>query len=128
MCFFFFFKHKTAYEMRIIDWSSDVCSSDLQRAVGDHELKGPAEQEVADQHARLVAPHGIGRREAAAQVAGVDHVVVQQRGGVDALYAGGRSEERRVGTECVCRCRFRWSPYLENKQTKKQTKEETQLN
>src|SRR3546814_19121396 len=29
--FFFFFKHKTAYEMRISDWSSDVCSSDLAR-------------------------------------------------------------------------------------------------
>src|SRR3546814_17572849 len=28
-CMFFFFKHKTAYEMRISDWSSDVCSSDL---------------------------------------------------------------------------------------------------
>src|SRR3546814_433633 len=33
--YFFFFKQKTAYEMRISDWSSDVCSSDLiQRAVG----------------------------------------------------------------------------------------------
>src|SRR3546814_5986963 len=31
-CFFFFFKQKTAYEMRISDWSSDVCSSDLGRA------------------------------------------------------------------------------------------------
>src|SRR3546814_1553854 len=31
-CFFFFFKQKTAYEMRISDWSSDVCSSDLERA------------------------------------------------------------------------------------------------
>src|SRR3546814_8139677 len=32
VCFvFFFFKQKTAYEMRISDWSSDVCSSDLQR-------------------------------------------------------------------------------------------------
>src|SRR3546814_15412315 len=30
-CFFFFFKQKTAYEMRISDWSSDVCSSDLHR-------------------------------------------------------------------------------------------------
>src|SRR3546814_2722468 len=29
MCFFFFFKQKTAYEMRISDWSSDVCCSDL---------------------------------------------------------------------------------------------------
>src|SRR3546814_2715377 len=31
---FFFFKQKTAYEMRISDWSSDVCSSDLQDANG----------------------------------------------------------------------------------------------
>src|SRR3546814_7681348 len=31
--FFFFFKQKTAYEMRISDWSSDVCSSDLDRDV-----------------------------------------------------------------------------------------------
>src|SRR3546814_4926020 len=32
VCFFFFFKQKTAYEMRISDWSSDVCSSDLSFA------------------------------------------------------------------------------------------------
>src|SRR3546814_3048620 len=31
ICFFFFFKQKTAYERRISDWSSDVCSSDLSR-------------------------------------------------------------------------------------------------
>src|SRR3546814_7145438 len=36
-CFFFFFKQKTAYEMRISDWSSDVCSSDL---FGDGEFHG----------------------------------------------------------------------------------------
>src|SRR3546814_4813876 len=35
MLFFFFFKQKTAYEMRISDWSSDVCSSDLLRRAGD---------------------------------------------------------------------------------------------
>src|SRR3546814_8063619 len=33
LCVFFFFKQKTAYEMRISDWSSDVCSSDL---IGAH--------------------------------------------------------------------------------------------
>src|SRR3546814_4627799 len=33
---FFFFKQKTAYEMRISDWSSDVCSSDLLPEPGDH--------------------------------------------------------------------------------------------
>src|SRR3546814_12276 len=32
---FFFFKQKTAYEMRISDWSSDVCSSDLRKRVGN---------------------------------------------------------------------------------------------
>src|SRR3546814_4895291 len=48
MCFivFFFFKQKTAYEMRISDWSSDVCSSDLltpadlQSRVKDSNLRG----------------------------------------------------------------------------------------
>src|SRR3546814_2362584 len=34
MCFVFFFKQKTAYEMRISDWSSDVCSSDLRPHAG----------------------------------------------------------------------------------------------
>src|SRR3546814_2471291 len=36
--FFFFFKRKTAYEMRISDWSSDVCSSDLRRREGEREV------------------------------------------------------------------------------------------
>src|SRR3546814_5736215 len=34
-CWFFFFKQKTAYEMRISDWSSDVCSSDLETGADD---------------------------------------------------------------------------------------------
>src|SRR3546814_6965649 len=40
MCivYVFFFKQKTAYEMRISDWSSDVCSSDLRREVGHGNL------------------------------------------------------------------------------------------
>src|SRR3546814_7335345 len=37
---FFFFKQKTAYEMRISDWSSDVCSSDLLRAYTTQERSG----------------------------------------------------------------------------------------
>src|SRR3546814_8907587 len=37
---FFFFKQKTAYEMRISDWSSDVCSSDLARPQPAHRRKG----------------------------------------------------------------------------------------
>src|SRR3546814_6107685 len=94
LCFdfsFFFFKQKTAYEMRISDWSSDVCSSDLsqerdrdhQRGRGRHRKPGLG----AD-----VAPH------------------VPALGPAQGLQ-GRRSEERRVGKECVSTCRSRWSPY-----------------
>src|SRR3546814_5968482 len=41
---FFFFKQKTAYEMRISDWSSDVCSSDLnygRKGCGEMQAKAP---------------------------------------------------------------------------------------
>src|SRR3546814_5595952 len=40
VCFVFLFKQKTAYEMRISDWSSDVCSSDLLVDVRQHDHKG----------------------------------------------------------------------------------------
>src|SRR3546814_12490207 len=40
MCFFFFFKQKTAYEMRISDWSSDVCSSDLTKRIEIDPCRG----------------------------------------------------------------------------------------
>src|SRR3546814_10592573 len=44
MCVLFFFKQKTAYEMRISDWSSDVCSSDLQfKAAQSHVLAAAIE-------------------------------------------------------------------------------------
>src|SRR3546814_2262510 len=48
---FFFFKQKTAYEMRISDWSSDVCSSDLAGVVGDRAIGHRHVQILADQHA-----------------------------------------------------------------------------
>src|SRR3546814_2355848 len=96
LVFFFFFKQKTAYEMRISDWSSDVCSSDLLdwiRAAWDGPLiiKGILDPEDA--------------REAAA--IGADGIVVSNHGGRQL----DRSEERRVGTECVSTGRSRWSPY-----------------
>src|SRR3546814_1206935 len=58
---FFFFKQKTAYEMRISDWSSDVCSSDLLFENRQHRLardRGPAAKHhrnlvLGDQFARL---------------------------------------------------------------------------
>src|SRR3546814_20898567 len=53
--FFFFFKQKTAYEMRISDWSSDVCSSDLPRntvvslADGTVHLERLAQRRIGEQ-------------------------------------------------------------------------------
>src|SRR3546814_4982733 len=52
---FFFFKHKTAYEMRISDWSSDVCSSDLDSkkvTAASQELAAIAGQRPIVTHAR----------------------------------------------------------------------------
>src|SRR3546814_4753132 len=56
-CFFFFFKQKTAYEMRISDWSSDVCSSDLWH----HSLDTPASKafvaDFQDKHGKVPENH-----------------------------------------------------------------------
>src|SRR3546814_3298772 len=71
---FFFFKQKTAYEMRISDWSSDVCSSDLKKR-----------------------PPNFSTRCASSSACWI--------------WVTFRSEERRVGKECVSTCRSRWSPY-----------------
>src|SRR3546814_1574932 len=53
---FFFFKQKTAYEMRISDWSSDVCSSDLVVLRGDAHL-GDQRQMVGGLQGRAVIEH-----------------------------------------------------------------------
>src|SRR3546814_3923060 len=54
-CLFFFFKQKTAYEMRISDWSSDVCSSDLTSPAGDAMARS---DRTRDRSARdAAAPH-----------------------------------------------------------------------
>src|SRR3546814_3367771 len=54
--YFFFFKQKTAYEMRISDWSSDVCSSDLggaAQARRDEAVDGSADPSLQALHRRL---------------------------------------------------------------------------
>src|SRR3546814_4155992 len=60
--FFFFFKQKTAYEMRISDWSSDVCSSDLLA----HDFGGDLENGLGPLIQRLEQP--VGRIEALRQI------------------------------------------------------------
>src|SRR3546814_6036508 len=67
--FFFFFKQKTAYEMRISDWSSDVCSSDLELRFGYGRLKarveivgeGDSRGEQVNELRRATVEGGIGR-------------------------------------------------------------------
>src|SRR3546814_10634102 len=94
---FFFFKQKTAYEMRISDWSSDVCSSDLIGAArGVHRVAISAVP-VGVENQGFTAVASLQRRAAADRNIGTVEVL--------------RSEERRVGKECVSTCRSRWSPY-----------------
>src|SRR3546814_2921741 len=95
----FFFKQKTAYEMRISDWSSDVCSSDLlRRRRIDIPPKLYRAQQTRDRFADLDSS--------------TLHKSVTQfgrgNGGARAFRSrGSRSEERRVGKECVSTCRSR---------------------
>src|SRR3546814_5982610 len=109
---FFFFKQKTAYEMRISDWSSDVCSSDLA---------GPADgKPVILLHGWPYDIHSYVDVAPRLAAAGYRVIVPYLRGyGSTRFLAAGtarnaqqsRSEERRVGKECVSTCRSRWSPY-----------------
>src|SRR3546814_7242509 len=98
-CLFFLFKQKTAYEMRISDWSSDVCSSDLNGR--PHPVR------------QVVGHRGQDRRRRIPDHEGVGHL--GRRGLTAARFRLYRSEERRVGKECVSTCRSRWSPYPKKK-------------
>src|SRR3546814_10059859 len=92
----FFFKQKTAYEVRISDWSSDVCSSDLSKLYVK-DLASGVEKKIYD---------------------ALDQDV-QETWAVTGVYPNMswtpdsrdiRSEERSVGKECVSTCSSGWSP------------------
>src|SRR3546814_16906212 len=127
----FFFKQKTAYEMRISDWSSDVCSSDLSER--DHIRTGtPSDCRTSGQQCRpppAILPRLRGREH--------HHPKLQRRGSVTYTASiegqvgqagilrqiqvrvtnlkSRRSEERRVGQECVRTCRSGGSSYHKKK-------------
>src|SRR3546814_4932190 len=101
---FFFFKQKTAYEMRISDWSSDVCSSDLQIDSGERSLW---RYRAA---LRLPAPPALTLGEGWTPLLAAEWDDVPVRFKAEYLMPS-RSEERRVGKERVSTCRSRWSPY-----------------
>src|SRR3546814_16024619 len=125
--------------MRISDWSSDVCSSDLsanelgavtdgrhcsaEREGQDRRQGGGCAHELADKRKRKeeagdVGRYGIARQaqhQRVAQPARHQRLAGLQRH-LDAIERGPapqtcRSEESRVGTEWVSTCRFRWAPY-----------------
>src|SRR3546814_5667041 len=109
--FFFFFKQKTAYEMRISDWSSDVCSSDLARYVND-STGGSFMPHFARKENGCVGYCAFEDFTGGGNVEVVnERRVVSNMAGAELRPASGRSEERRVGKECVGTCRSRWSPY-----------------
>src|SRR3546814_7297310 len=93
----FFFTRKTAYERRIGDWSSDVCSSDLVRS---------CPRSTGDGWSIRIAS---GDWESGAPIAvtpGTHPFGTEIRVLIDEQW---RSEERRVGKECVSTCRSRWA-------------------
>src|SRR3546814_19015723 len=117
-CFvvFFFFKQKTAYEMRISDWSSDVCSSDLSRHLS---AAGRSQQHKPGCRCAGCGAGGERTREGRRPR--------RWRRGLRAtrLRARPRSEERRVGKECVSTCRCRWAPSHSKKKNNKNKRIQT---
>src|SRR3546814_16564015 len=99
--------------MRISDWSSDVCSSDLGIEPGF-----VAAREIRQDIARhMIAMAGMTDAEPEAQIIppdmGVDVLKPVMAAGAAAALGfdpPGSSGERRVGKECVSPCRSRWSP------------------
>src|SRR3546814_17169913 len=90
--------------MRISDWSSDVCSSDLVRSAVKRAHHGCLDDMP------LGSGRGLGRRRGGCGC----------RGGGRRRISDRRSEERRVGKECVGKCKSRWS--TDNKTKKKKKK------
>src|SRR3546814_2387869 len=98
---FFFFKQKTAYEMRISDWSSDVCSSDLRLSLVVAPtirvlvlVLAPITHAIYVIVSMMLRPFGIRLGPELSELHREEE----------------RSEERRVGNECVSTCRSRWAP------------------
>src|SRR3546814_12440834 len=109
--------------MRISDWSSDVCSSDLPRSSARTASPGassarpqsPASNSLVD--VDRLANNGLtnsihqGKNQGPGDALGLG--LLQNIVGIalPGHPTAARSEERRVGTECVSQCRYRWSPY-----------------
>src|SRR3546814_18466946 len=103
------FKQKTAYELRISDWSSDVCSSDLFRTC----LGDLGERLFGGRIDRLEPRPALRLDQLPPDEQAVPLVELDDLGGLGrvGVLPHRRSAEGRVGTECVSTCRSPWSPY-----------------
>src|SRR3546814_19358849 len=119
MLLFFFFKQKTAYEMRISDWSSDVCSSDLvdpeqcasrdrfigQDGPGDDSASTEARQGCGVVTDDMSMCGGLEFPPANLRPSDHEHIIgIGRANGIERFRCvdvarGKRTEERRVGTE-----------------------------
>src|SRR3546814_11526135 len=99
--------------MRISDWSSDVCSSDLVYPDCLHPLQRTRDvrsgaKSLFDKNAAADGQHGLfPPLEGSGLISRTGGVQEQP---VSRTFPSNRSEERRVGKECVSTCRYRWSP------------------
>src|SRR3546814_3870830 len=105
---FFFFKQKTAYEMRISDWSSDVCSSDLDGRTDEYHQIGLGAA-LAARLEQFAHHRNVGQQRN--PLDRLAFIIVQQPAQRQYLAIVDRSEERRVGKACVSTSRYRWKPY-----------------
>src|SRR3546814_12052041 len=105
--------------MRISDWSSDVCSSDLgnRRATGIRFRSASNDDAVSEKLGQIRAPTLIlwGDKDGLIPVANASEFQKRISGAEVVIYANVghipmRSEKRRVGKEFVGTCRSRWSP------------------
>src|SRR3546814_3347835 len=114
--FMLFIKQKTAYEMRISDWSSDVCSSDL--TITDILVNGYNTVFIERYGLLEKAPTRFQDERHLLRI--IQKIVsrVGRRVDESSPFVDARSEERRVGKECGSTCRSRWSPFHSKKKKK----------
>src|SRR3546814_14850303 len=97
--------------MRISDWSSDVCSSDLIRVPGINQVQMNLKRGMTF----AAALRSFLRQDPDVIMVGEIRDLETAEIGIKAAQTGhmvlSRSEERRVGKECVSTCRSRWAPY-----------------